>query len=487
MRGIRAILAAVGLLASAPPAAMAQADNAPPTVEIIKWEVFRPFTGEFFTVFDAGTPGLDERVLIDLFNHEELDQVTVTLDVVDPDWTTEEMGEQEEVFVRFRAFSLLFRDFPPEPPPIREADDDFFGVTEDMGFQPPEGETQLDPLLEIPFEIPEFEGKNQARLLGLIDWDVSYLIEICVSNEKDPEETDIGLLVTCDLQLMFALESPFLVPPNPQPIADAGADQIVEAGSTVRLDASRTFDGFNVGFDAGDANVVEKDTLLFTWEWISGPVRVDPVQTRVTDPTATVTLTETGTYVYRVIVDDQFNALPASDSVSIEVVAELPDNLPPTALIVGPARPVLVGSIITLDGTRSSDPDGDTLRFRWRQTNELGGPVEPDQLQKVFQPLSGLDQAVSTWQALSPGTFYFRLLVDDGEFQSTTTFSVTVVASTAGARVNRERDNATGGSDSGAPPEAAPSATPSLCGAGLLPAGLATLAVGLTGRRRRSR
>ena len=119
------------------------------------------------------------------------------------------------------------------------------------------------------------------------------------------------------------------------------------AGFEIILDGSRTFDSFNQGFDVGSEDVFEKDDLSFTWEWISGPTRVNPVQTDEGDPTATVFLTVADPnepYVYRLTVDDNVNALPSTDSVAITVVEELEDKNPPVAVIEGPASARTLGS-----------------------------------------------------------------------------------------------------------------------------------------------
>ncbi|MFQ5806854.1 MAG: hypothetical protein ACE5I3_10430, partial [Phycisphaerae bacterium] len=233
-------------------------------------------------------------------------------------------------------------------------------------------------------------------------------------------------------------------------------------------------------------------TLTFTWEWISGPVRVDPVQTDPSDPIAIVTLTVPGVYEYRLIVDDNVNALPSTDTVRITVVDELPPKTPPVAIIEGPANAQPVGAIITLvsrstDPDRPDDPNGLLLDYRWQQTNELGGPLAPEELQDAFQPLSGLTEKKSTWQAITPGTFYFRLLVDDGDFRSSARFSVEVIdTETGGSTAAAGNSPAAGGSNSGdgaSQQQSLP--TPAFCGAGMLPVAVLPLALCVMRRRMR--
>jgi hypothetical protein len=195
-----------------------------------------------------------------------------------------------------------------------------------------------------------------------------------------------------------------------------------------------------------------------------------------------VTLNEIGTYVYRLIVDDGVNALPSSDTVTIQVVSTLPENRAPTATIEAPTEAVVTGQVIMLNGTASSDPDGDRLSFRWRQTDELGGNLSSADTARVFQPLGGLEAPISQWQATTPGTFYFRLIVTDiyGAI-ATATVSITVVeAGTAGVTVTQgdETLGSTGEQEQVGDPIA-----PAACGGSLLPLAVLPLLLRLVRRR----
>jgi len=487
MRTSLRLILAGGLILTALPLALAQEGNNPPQVEVIRWEVFR--WGGYELVYDRDL-GVGSFFDIGAYLHEELDLVVVTLEVTDADWTgggTEGDTDDEEFFVRFTARGD-YSWAPPEAPPIVGAENEFFGASSEEGFVPFPGELTRE--IAIIFMVPEFLGKNQSRLRGFIDFDVRWFLRFSVANEDDPEN-DQG--VTSAFVTLLAVESPELGPLNPPAFADAGPDRTVPAGFAVILDGSRTFDSFNIGFDPGDdENVFEKDRLSFTWEWISGPVRVDPVQTDPHDPKATVTLNVVGVYEYRLIVDDNVNALPSTDAVLITVVAELPEKNPPVAIIEGPANAQPVGAIIALvsrsiDPDRPDDPNGLLLEYRWQQTDELGGPLTPEELQRTFQPLSGLTEKKSTWQALVPGTFYFRLLVDDGDFRSSARFSVEVIETETGGATETAGDGSTGSGsngDDGASQQQEMTA-PSLCGAGMLP--VAAVPVALCVLRRRVR
>jgi hypothetical protein len=394
------------------------------------------------------------------------------------------------VYVGQNSFWQPVPGYPAPIPPPMPGDTEGF-IPED-GVSPPAG--QILSYLYV-LRIPEFEGKNQARLRGLVDYDVRWIVTLLVWRENDAGETP-EVFAQCGQPFVSctdirAIENSANAPPNAKPFADAGPDQLVASGQTVVLDGSRTFDSFNVGFDTNSANIFEKDEIEYTWEWISGPERVEPItRDAVGNPAkAEVTLNELGIYVYRLTADDGVNALPTTDSVVIEVVAVLPENRAPVARASGPARQIQLGEIITLDGTGSFDPDGDPLGFLWQQTDEIGGRIPSSDFGRLFQPLSGLESPVSRWQAIQPGDFYFRLLVNDGEFVATDRISVEVVDSTVAGIIFTNPDGIAslrGESPASPQPSVAeadssadqPAGNPlPACGAGMLPILFAPLAL----------
>ena len=422
------------------------------------------FAYQYFYFLYGLFPFWDDPVPFDPYTElaKELDIIFVELQVSDADLAAAEADVK--FFYRLRAYAASLG--PPEPPPINEGTVGYEGAVW-MPLPPPPANTVI---IEVSFLVPEFQGVNQKRLRGLIDWDVVWDIEIRVANEQEPEA---GKLDFTDFPL-YAIENTLLAPANPPPFADAGGDQTVVVGSTATLDGRGSFDSSNVGFAADDPNVFQKDTLTYVWEWISGPVRVDPVDDNDgNSATVKVTLDRVGTYVYRLLVSDGVTPVPSSDSVTINVVSLVPENRAPRAVIAGPANTVVVGSIIQLNGTGSTDPDGDQLTYRWQQTNELGGQLSPDEVKQSFQALKGVTSPIVAWQATTTGTFYFRLLVTDpGGLSDTQLTSVEVVESAATAKtagdVAAESAGATpettSASDTGSTPT-----TPKGCGGGLLP------------------
>jgi hypothetical protein len=463
--------------------ALAQDDETPPIIESLSLEIGRNMGVTPYGPFEPLVPFNPATELA-----REGDWIRITVVVTDNDLPE----NSDSIFVRKTSVWLPLVTSPaPEPPPMP-------GDT--PGFRAPRY-TSIGvgtATFIIDFIIPEWIGVNQARLRGEIDWDVRWAVTIEVSAEEDPgEDTFISIAGF----MLYAVEQTAFRPPNPPPFADAGADQTVPRGLEVILNGSRTYDYYNAGFDVTSEDVFEKDTLTFTWEWISGPIRVDPVPYPAGDshsPIAIVTLNvpndpddPNDVYVYRLTVDDNVNALPSTDSVRIRVLDELPPKTPPRAVIEGPANPQPVGAIITLvsrstDPDRPDDPNGILLDYRWQQTNELGGPLAPEELQNTFVPLSGQTEKKSTWQALTPGTFYFRLLVSDGDFLANATFSVAVFEpETSGATATADEPPSDDGSGLNDASEQGEPASPSLCGAGMLPVAVVPLALCVWRRRGR--
>ena len=107
-------------------------------------------------------------------------------------------------------------------------------------------------------------------------------------------------------------------------------------------------------------------------------------------------------------------------------------NQPPVAE-AGPAQTVALGSSVTLDGSGSRDPNGDSLTYQWTQT--AGTPVS----------LSSATTARPTFTAPSTAsTLTFRLTVGDGEFTASDTVDITAAAESQGGTPTYRSSSTTG-------------------------------------------
>ena len=133
---------------------------------------------------------------------------------------------------------------------------------------------------------------------------------------------------------------------NRAPSASAGPDQAVSTGSVVTLQ--------------GAGSDPDGDTLSFTWSFESQPAGSGATLSDPSDAAATFSVDEAGTYVLSLTVSDG-NASSAPDT--LEITATDP-NTPPVA-DAGAIQNVRIGTLVTLDGSASTDPDGDSLTYRW--------------------------------------------------------------------------------------------------------------------------
>lgn len=173
---------------------------------------------------------------------------------------------------------------------------------------------------------------------------------------------------------------------NVAPSVSAGSDMTIEVQSQVTLHAT-----------GSDPN---GDALTYQWRLVSGSGVQLPNMNR---QDISLTFTAEGQYRFSVTCSDGSLVSPA-DEVIVTVNAAA--NQTPTAN-AGSDQDVQVGERVTLNGSASSDPDGDTLSYSWRQT--AGIQVN----------LQGAQTASPYFDAVSEGTREFELVVSDGKVQST--------------------------------------------------------------------
>jgi hypothetical protein len=173
--------------------------------------------------------------------------------------------------------------------------------------------------------------------------------------------------------------SPILNRIDASPVVDAGEDQVVRTGSTVTLDGSGTSDP-------------NHDPFTLSWAQTAGPA-VTLTGADTAHPTFPAGAGP-ASYTFELTADD--GSGPVTDSVTVDVLA----NVDPVAN-AGGDHSAPTGAQF-LNGTASSDADGQPLTFSWTQTD---GPAVT---------LTGADTATPTFTATGPTTLTFELTVTDG-------------------------------------------------------------------------
>lgn len=178
--------------------------------------------------------------------------------------------------------------------------------------------------------------------------------------------------------------------PNTPPNANAGNDQTVNEGTNVNLSGAGSSDP-------------DGDTLAFSWAQIAGPTVTLSGAATATPSFVAPQVTTTTVLTFRLTVNDGRGGTD-TDDVNVNVLNVTAPNTPPNAN-AGTDFNVTEGNQGTLNGSASSDPDGDALTYAWTQ---LSGPTVT---------LTGANTVQATFTApmvtvATPLTF--RLTVNDG-------------------------------------------------------------------------
>jgi preprotein translocase subunit SecF len=183
-------------------------------------------------------------------------------------------------------------------------------------------------------------------------------------------------------------------------VANAGVNQNVVIGSLVTLDGS----------SSSDAN---GDPLTYKWVLLSKPTGSVATLTSATSAKSTFTADAEGSYVATLIVNDG----KADSTISSTAIVAKAANVAPVAN-AGVNQNVVVASVVTLDGSFSSDANGDALTYKWVLLSKPSGSTAS---------LSSSTATKPTFTADMAGTYVASLIVNDGKLDST------VVATTISA------------------------------------------------------
>src|SRR5688572_13563004 len=194
---------------------------------------------------------------------------------------------------------------------------------------------------------------------------------------------------------------------NSAPVANAGADVSALLGQTVQL----------IGSGSSD---IDGDELTYQWTLLGGPEGSTATIADASTVNPSLQVDRRGSYTVQLIVHDGIEAS------SPDLVVVTVGNSAPVAN-AGSDRRVTVGESITLDGSGSTDVDGDPLLYQWSLTLvPLGSTATLDEPNAV-RPTFDVDL---------PGEYLAQLLVSDGtSFSAADTVAIDTenVAPIAGA------------------------------------------------------
>jgi hypothetical protein len=179
---------------------------------------------------------------------------------------------------------------------------------------------------------------------------------------------------------------------NQQPIAHAGSDQTRCRGSLIRLNGS----------GSTDAN---GDMLSYVWEWVQKPEGSNALLSSPHEVNPTFSADLEGNYTLGLTVSDKYTSSIA-DFVQITVTT----NQTPLAN-AGNDKEVVTGSLLSLDGTKSNDPEEDQLFYHWTIVSKPLGSATMLSDTAYSKPVIQPDIA---------GEYLISLTVSDGINTSTT-------------------------------------------------------------------
>jgi MYXO-CTERM domain-containing protein len=190
---------------------------------------------------------------------------------------------------------------------------------------------------------------------------------------------------------------------NRAPVAVAsGPRQVQENTAGVALNGTSSFDA-------------DGQTLTYQWTQLSGPAVTLSNAASATPSFTAPEVSSDSVLAFQLVVSDGTD----SSAPAVATVNVLNVNRAPVA-VVAPVGAVAERSMptITLNGSGSTDGDGDTLTYAWSQTS---GPSVT---------LSGANSAQASFampEVTADTTYAFKLTVSDGKASSTATVSVTIL------------------------------------------------------------
>lgn len=181
------------------------------------------------------------------------------------------------------------------------------------------------------------------------------------------------------------------------PVADAGPNQTIKAGATVFLNGSASTD-------------IDGNPLTYAWSLLQRPSGSSAALTGANTVSPTFVADASGAYMAQLIVSDA-NGISNPSTVAITST-----NTAPVAN-AGPDQSVAQHSVVQLDGSRSTDVDGNPLTYSWEMIALPAGSAATLSNPAIVNPVFTADL---------PGTYVAQLTVNDGFDSSSPPSTVTV-------------------------------------------------------------
>ncbi|CED71685.1 putative lipoprotein [Aliivibrio wodanis] len=202
---------------------------------------------------------------------------------------------------------------------------------------------------------------------------------------------------------------------NTPPIANAGHDIVtsdfINNSNVILLDGSQSHD-------------LDGDALTYRWEIHDKEPGSSPILVKETTSNPALTVDAVGTYELTLVVFDGSNYSQV-DSVTVEQLsANTPVNHAPIAHAGLDQKSAVVNAQVSLDGSKSSDIDGDSLSYKWHISSQ---PASSN------VALSDITSATPTFTPVVNGTYVFTLIVNDASLDSTPDSVSILVGSTTNA------------------------------------------------------
>lgn len=177
-------------------------------------------------------------------------------------------------------------------------------------------------------------------------------------------------------------------PPNIPPVANAGPDQSIQLPTN------------SVSLSGAASTDADGTINGYAWSKIAGPAQYNITNANSVD--ASVTNLVAGTYSFRLVVTDNTGATDDDTVVVTVATAPPPPNTPPVANAGSDQTIQLPASSVTLNGSASSDADGNITGYAW---NKIAGPA-----QYSIADATGVSTNVNN---LTEGVYSFELIVTD--------------------------------------------------------------------------